>query len=160
MEPVFAVLIGLFFTVSVYLMMSRRIVRIMIGVAILGNAVNLLIFTAGRLVPEVPPVIPLDAMVPSLPTANPLPQALILTAIVISAIGLLFAGVSGLVSAFAGVPYLTALWAYPTILGSEVAVSTPLVFDIGVYLVVLGAFTAVMLELESRDVDRGDEGGA
>ena len=84
MEPVFAALIGLFFTVSIYLMMSRRIVRIMIGVAILGNAVNLLIFTAGRLVPEVPPVIPLDAMVPSLPTANPLPQALILTAIVIS----------------------------------------------------------------------------
>jgi len=84
MEPVFAALIGLFFTVSVYLMMSRRIVRIMIGVAILGNAVNLLIFTAGRLVPEVPPVIPVDAMVPALPTANPLPQALILTAIVIS----------------------------------------------------------------------------
>lgn len=86
-------------------------------------------------------------------------RALVLHPIVISAIGLLFAGVSGLVSAVAGVPYLTALWAYPTILGSEVAVSTPLVFDIGVYLVVLGAFTAVMLELESRDVDRGDGGG-
>jgi len=86
-------------------------------------------------------------------------RAIVLHPIVISAIGLLFAGLSGLVSAFAGVPYLTALWAYPTILGTEVAVSTPLVFDIGVYLVVLGAFTAVMLELESRDVDRGDGGG-
>jgi len=87
-------------------------------------------------------------------------RALVLHPMVISAIGLLFAGVSGLASAFAGVPYLTALWAYPTILGSEIAVSTPLVFDIGVYLVVLGAITAVMLELESRDVDRGDGGGA
>jgi multicomponent Na+:H+ antiporter subunit C len=84
MENVFACLIGLFFTVALYLMMSRRIVRILLGVAILGNAVNLLIFTAGRLVPEVPPVIAPGADVPATATANPLPQALILTAIVIS----------------------------------------------------------------------------
>jgi multicomponent Na+:H+ antiporter subunit C len=84
MEAVFAVLIGLFFTIAAYLMMSRHIVRILLGVAILGNAVNLLIFTAGRLVRAVPPVIPPEAMVPAGVTANPLPQALILTAIVIS----------------------------------------------------------------------------
>jgi multicomponent Na+:H+ antiporter subunit C len=84
MEDVFAVLIGLFFTAAIYLMLSRRIVRILLGIAILGNAVNLLIFTAGRLVREVPPVVPVEAMVPLLETANPLPQALILTAIVIS----------------------------------------------------------------------------
>jgi len=84
MEAVFAVLIGLFFTIAAYLMMSRHIVRILLGVAILGNAVNLLIFTAGRLVRAVPPVIPPEAMVPEGVTANPLPQALILTAIVIS----------------------------------------------------------------------------
>jgi multicomponent Na+:H+ antiporter subunit C len=84
MEDVFAVLIGLFFTAAIYLMLSRQIIRIMLGVAILGNAVNLLIFTAGRLVREVPPVVPVDSMVPLVATANPLPQALILTAIVIS----------------------------------------------------------------------------
>ncbi len=84
MEDVFAVLIGLFFTAAVYLMLSRQIVRILLGIAILGNAVNLLIFTAGRLVREVPPVVPEEAMVPLVETANPLPQALILTAIVIS----------------------------------------------------------------------------
>lgn len=84
MENLFAVLIGLFFAVALYLMLSRQIVRILIGVAILGNAVNLLLFTAGRLVAEVPPVIPVEAAVPTEITANPLPQALILTAIVIS----------------------------------------------------------------------------
>ncbi|SHO66204.1 multisubunit sodium/proton antiporter, MrpC subunit (TC 2.A.63.1) [Pseudoxanthobacter soli DSM 19599] len=84
MEGIFSVMVGLFFAASLYLMMSRRIVRILIGVAILGNAVNLLIFTAGRLTREVPPVIPPDAVIPAGITANPLPQALILTAIVIS----------------------------------------------------------------------------
>jgi len=73
---------GLFFASAVYLMLSRYIIRILIGVALLGNAVNLLLFVAGRVTREVPPVITDDV----LPTtaANPLPQALILTAIVIS----------------------------------------------------------------------------
>ena len=84
MEPALAILVGVFFTVSIYLMLSRHIIRILLGVAILGNAVNLLIFTAGRLTPEVPPVIPESSYLPLVATANPLPQALILTAIVIS----------------------------------------------------------------------------
>jgi multicomponent Na+:H+ antiporter subunit C len=84
MEALFSVLVGLFFTAAIYLMLSKRIVRVMLGIAILGNAVNLLLFTAGRLTREVPPIIS-DTMdtLPST-TANPLPQALILTAIVIS----------------------------------------------------------------------------
>ena len=56
----------------------------LLGVVILGNAVNLLIFTNGRLLREVPPIIPEGHDVPATLTANPLPQALILTAIVIS----------------------------------------------------------------------------
>jgi multicomponent Na+:H+ antiporter subunit C len=84
METAFSVLSGLFFASAVYLMLSRHIVRIMLGVALLGNAVNLLLFTAGRITRETPPVI--AAAVNALPAsaANPLPQALILTAIVIS----------------------------------------------------------------------------
>ena len=84
MEALFSVLIGIFFAAAVYLMLSKFLVRILLGVAILGNAVNLLLFTTGRLVREVPPIIPagLDRQVAV--TANPLPQALILTAIVIS----------------------------------------------------------------------------
>jgi multicomponent Na+:H+ antiporter subunit C len=84
MEPLLAILVGLFFAAAIYLMLSRFSISIMLGIAILGNAVNLLLFTSGRLTREVPPIIPggLDALPAG--AANPLPQALILTAIVIS----------------------------------------------------------------------------
>ncbi|MBL4784105.1 MAG: Na+/H+ antiporter subunit C [Cohaesibacteraceae bacterium] len=84
METALSVLVGIFFAVAVYLMLSRYIIRILLGVAVLGNAVNLLIFTAGRITREVPPIIPKGQDTLDLATANPLPQALILTAIVIS----------------------------------------------------------------------------
>ncbi|MDQ0315104.1 Na+/H+ antiporter subunit C [Amorphus orientalis] len=84
METVLALLVGVFFMSAIYLILSRRTVRILIGVVILGNAVNLLIFTAGRLTVAVPPVIPTDLPTVAGTVANPLPQALILTAIVIS----------------------------------------------------------------------------
>ena len=84
MEPILSVLTGIFLAIAVYLMLSKFIVRMLLGVAILGNAVNLLIFTSGRIMREVPPVIGAGLYVPAGPTANPLPQALILTAIVIS----------------------------------------------------------------------------
>ena len=84
METALSGLVGAFFTVAVYLMLSKHIIRILLGVAILGNAVNLLIFTAGRILREVPPIIPEGLDTPPAAVANPLPQALILTAIVIS----------------------------------------------------------------------------
>lgn len=84
MEAWFALLVGTFFTVAIYLLLSKYIIRVLLGVAILGNAVNLLIFTGGRLTRGVPPVVPEGADALSGPAANALPQALILTAIVIS----------------------------------------------------------------------------
>lgn len=84
MESGLSILIGLFFAIAVYLMLSKQLVRMLLGIAILGNAVNLLIFTSGRLTREVPPVIPPELYLPAEATANPLPQALVLTAIVIS----------------------------------------------------------------------------
>ncbi len=84
MEAVFAGVVGLFFSAAIYLMLSRYSIRIMLGIAILGNAVNLLLFTAGRVTPEVPPIIRKGASTLDNAAANPLPQALILTAIVIS----------------------------------------------------------------------------
>ena len=84
METAFSALVGIFFAVAVYLLLSKHIIRILLGTAILSNAVNLLIFTAGRLTLEVPPIIPDNLPVPAEATANPLPQALVLTAIVIS----------------------------------------------------------------------------
>jgi len=84
MEPLLAILVGLFFSAAIYLMLSKFSIRIMLGIAILGNAVNLLLFTAGRLTRGVPPIIPANLDTLPAGAANPLPQALILTAIVIS----------------------------------------------------------------------------
>ena len=83
-EPAFVALCAVFYATAIYLLLSRSIIRLLLGVVILGNAVNLTIFTAGRLTREVPPFIPLGESVPPIATANPLPQALVLTAIVIS----------------------------------------------------------------------------
>ncbi|WP_419915023.1 Na+/H+ antiporter subunit C [Hoeflea sp.] len=84
MEVPMAFLVAIFFAVSIYLFLSRHIIRILLGAAILSNAVNLLIFTSGRLTREIPPILPADGATAGIMTANPLPQALILTAIVIA----------------------------------------------------------------------------
>lgn len=84
MEPLFSIFVGIFYAVAIYLMLSRHSVRMLLGIAILGNAVNMTLFTAGRLTREVPPIIGAAEDVLPMTTANPLPQALILTAIVIS----------------------------------------------------------------------------
>lgn len=83
MDVALAGLIGLFLSAAAYLMLSKAIIRMLLGVAILGNGVNLLIFTVGRLTPEIPPIVPAGDAFPLAGSANPLPQALILTAIVI-----------------------------------------------------------------------------
>ena len=84
MELILAVVSGSLFAAAFYLLLRRNLLRFIIGVIIMGNAVNLLIFTMGRLTRGQPPVIPKGMVVPPAPYANPLPQALILTAIVIS----------------------------------------------------------------------------
>lgn len=65
-----------------YLMLSRDLLRCVLGLALLGNGANLALFAGGRLGPAQPPVVPLgEAALTG--AANPLPQALVLTAIVI-----------------------------------------------------------------------------
>ncbi len=83
MDYILATLVGLFIAVGVYLLLSRSLIRMLIGMTIFGNGVNLLIFTAGRVTREIAPIVPPGLTVPEGPIANPLPQALILTAIVI-----------------------------------------------------------------------------
>jgi multicomponent Na+:H+ antiporter subunit B len=73
--------------------------------------------------------------------------------IAISGFGLLLAALSGLVSLFFGVPFLTGLWTSPSLLGVNVDLSTVMVFDIGVYLVVVGSITSIALGLEDREND-------
>jgi multicomponent Na+:H+ antiporter subunit C len=83
METGLAFLTGLFIAVAIYLILSRSLIRMLLGVVVLGNGINLLIFTAGRLTRAQPPIVPRGEVVPLGAFANPLPQALILTAIVI-----------------------------------------------------------------------------
>ena len=71
----------------------------------------------------------------------------------IAGTGLLMSSVAGLISIFAGVPFMTGLWIYPVILGVEVPLSSVMLFDFGVYFVVLGAITAIALALEEREVE-------
>jgi multicomponent Na+:H+ antiporter subunit C len=69
--------------VGLFLMMRRSIVKLLIGLSLLTTAANLLIFTAAGLTRGRPPVIPSGQAVLQPPYADPLPQAMILTAIVI-----------------------------------------------------------------------------
>jgi multicomponent Na+:H+ antiporter subunit B len=69
----------------------------------------------------------------------------------ISGAGLMLSALSGLLSLGAGVPFLTGIWKSFDFLGSDIDVSTVMVFDIGVYLVVLGSLSSVALSLEDRE---------
>jgi multicomponent Na+:H+ antiporter subunit C len=83
MEILLGSLAGLLMAASVWLMLSRNLVKFLLGLVLIGNVANLVIFTAGGLTYGAPPLIAEGATVPAAAVANPLPQALILTAIVI-----------------------------------------------------------------------------
>jgi multicomponent Na+:H+ antiporter subunit C len=82
-EILLAVVIGAMYAIAAYLLLRRRLAQVVMGIGILGNALNLLIFSLGGLERGRPPIVPPGADTPVLPVADPLPQALILTAIVI-----------------------------------------------------------------------------
>lgn len=83
MEVPLALVIGVLYATGFYMILRRSIVKLIIGLGLLGHAANLLIFTVGRVTRGHPPVIHGHAEVLEAPFADPLPQALILTAIVI-----------------------------------------------------------------------------
>ncbi len=83
MEVLLAFLIGGLYAAGLYLMLGRSIGKLIVGLVLLSQAANLLIFTAGGLTRARPPIIPEGALQPQPPFADPIPQALILTAIVI-----------------------------------------------------------------------------
>ena len=84
MEITLAFVIGGLYTAALYMMMRRSLVKLLIGLVLLGQAANLLIFTLGRLTRGSPAILPPGATELLPPYADPVPQALILTAIVIS----------------------------------------------------------------------------
>jgi multicomponent Na+:H+ antiporter subunit C len=78
-----AILIGVLYAAGVYLLLRRNIVKLIFGLVLMGHAANLLIFTVGGLVRAEPPLVEAGATTPPPGVADPLPQALVLTAIVI-----------------------------------------------------------------------------
>jgi multicomponent Na+:H+ antiporter subunit C len=77
---VLAAVTGLLFATGAWLLMQRRLTRIIIGIGLLGHGANLLLITAGGSGGR-PPIIGTGDVATM---ADPLPQALALTAIVIT----------------------------------------------------------------------------
>lgn len=76
MSLAYALLIGVLFATGSYLLMNRALTRIILGVAMIGNAINVLIVAISSR-PGAAPIVGEDG------TTDPVPQALVLTAIVI-----------------------------------------------------------------------------
>lgn len=83
MHFMMAALIGLLYAAGLFMMMRRSMVKMIIGLVLLGHAANLLIFTAASITRSAPPLLGEGGAVLRSPLADPLPHALILTAIVI-----------------------------------------------------------------------------
>lgn len=83
MELVLSLGIGVLVGSGVWLLLRPRTYQVIIGLALLGYAVNLFIFSMGRLAFNAPPVLEGSGPVDPAAFADPLPQALVLTAIVI-----------------------------------------------------------------------------
>ncbi len=64
--------------------------------------------------------------------------------------GLLITGFSGLMAVFSGKPFMTGLWLANEIPGFQ-KIGTPVLFDVGVYLVVLGMVTKIIFSLMEED---------
>jgi multicomponent K+:H+ antiporter subunit C len=84
MEVVLALGIGILTASGIWLLLRPRTFQVIIGLSLLSHAVNLFILAMGRLRMDAPPIIGRGAAIDPTRYADPLPQALVLTAIVIS----------------------------------------------------------------------------
>jgi multicomponent Na+:H+ antiporter subunit C len=83
MEIIISILIGILYTAGVYLLLRRSLVKLILGIIFLSNATNLLIFMSAGLTRGKPDFIAEKGEQTAQAMADPLPQALVLTAIVI-----------------------------------------------------------------------------
>ena len=81
MEIIVSITVGLLVAIGIWMLLDRGLLRVVLGIVVLGNGVNLAVFSAGRLDGRAAAFVT-EAGAPAL-AANPLPQALVLTAIVI-----------------------------------------------------------------------------
>jgi len=71
----------------------------------------------------------------------------------IAGFGLFIGALAGVISLFHNQPFMTSQWWYVEAFGVEIPFSSPLIFDVGVYLVVVGAIGSIALALEEREAD-------
>ena len=83
MNLIYAAAISVIFGAGVFLLLSRHLLRMVFGITLISGAGNLVLLLAGRIGADSPPVIPAGETALPAGAANPVPQALILTAIVI-----------------------------------------------------------------------------
>lgn len=81
MELLLAIVAGMLYATGLYLMLRRRLAQLIIGLSLLSNGSNILILSAAGVTRARPPLI--SEGVPLEQFADPVPQSLILTAIVI-----------------------------------------------------------------------------
>ncbi len=84
MEIVYAVAIGVLAGSGVWLILRPRTFQVLMGLSLVSYAVNLFIFGMGRLAQHKAPVLAGNGPIDPSQYADPIPQALVLTAIVIS----------------------------------------------------------------------------
>ena len=84
MEVVIAIVIGALFAGGIYCLLRRSLMKLIVGLILLSQGANLLVFASGGLTRAAPVFADPKTGVPPAPHADPLPQALVLTAIVIS----------------------------------------------------------------------------
>jgi multicomponent Na+:H+ antiporter subunit C len=81
MELLLAIIAGVLYASGLYLMLRRRLAQVIIGLSLLSNGSNILILSAAGVTPGRPPLISKGVVLDQF--ADPVPQSLILTAIVI-----------------------------------------------------------------------------
>lgn len=84
MEVVLALGIGIFTASGVWLILRPRTFQVVLGLSLLSYAVNLFLYAMGRLRVDAPPVVGSEGAIDLAQHTDPVPQALVLTAIVIS----------------------------------------------------------------------------
>ncbi len=84
MEAVLSAAIGILAASGIWLLLRPRSFQVIVGLCLLSYAVNLFIFAMGRLAIGAPPIMPRGGFVNPAAYADPVPQALVRTAIVIS----------------------------------------------------------------------------
>jgi multicomponent Na+:H+ antiporter subunit B len=78
-------------------------------------------------------------------------RAIIVHPLALAGFGVFSGVVTGLISVFFDQPFFTGQWVFPGFLGVSFSLSTPMFFDIGVYFVVVGSMTSIVLALEEDE---------